>query len=83
VVFWLDAPVCVDGVERRVPANASAKVCRAGGVDTGGAMVAISAGAEIVALESLTTGTANDLCALGTLWNVSVVALSSLSSASS
>ena len=59
--------MCVDGVERRASANASIEVCGAGGVDTGGTTVAVAAGAEVVALESLTTGTADDLCALGTL----------------
>ena len=75
--------MCVDGVERRASANASAEVCGAGGVDTGGTTVAVAAGAEVVVLESLKTGTTDDLCALGTLWKVYVVGLSSLSSASS
>ena len=74
--------MCVDGVEMTASANASAEVCGAGGVDTGGATVAVAGGAEMVVLES-TTGTADDLCALGTLWNVFVVGLSSMSSASS
>ena len=63
--------------------NASEEVCGTGGVDTGGIIVAVTVGAEVVVLESLATGTADDLCALGTLWKVSVVGLSSLSSASS
>ena len=67
MVFWLDAPVCVDSVERRVSTKALVEVCGAGGVDNGGATVAVAAGAEVVVMESLTTGTANDLCALGTL----------------
>ena len=67
MAFWLDAPVCVDSVERSPSTNASIEVAGAGGVDTEGATVAVAAGAEVVALESLTTGTADDLCALGTL----------------
>ena len=76
-VFWLVALVCVDSMERRASANASEDVCGAGGVDTGGTTMAVAAGAKVVVLESLTTGTADDLCSLGTLWNVSVVGLSS------
>ena len=45
--------------------------------------MAVAAGAESVVLESLVTGTTDDLCALGTVWNVSVVRLSPLSSTSS
>ena len=67
MVFWLVAPVCVDGVERSPSAKASAGVCGAGGVETGGMTEAVAAGAEMVVLESLTTGTIVDLCALGTL----------------
>ena len=67
MVFWLVAPVCVDGVERSPSANASADVCGAGGVETGGIIEAVVAGAKMVVLESLTTGTTVDLCALGTL----------------
>ena len=82
-VFWLVALVCIDGVERRASAKASVEVCRARGVKIGGATMAIVAGAKVVVVESLTTGTADNLCALGTLWKVSVVSLPSLSSASS
>ena len=60
-------------------------VVGAGGVATGGvtgAVGAVAAGAEVVALVSI-TGTAADLCSLGTLWNTCVVALPFLSSASS
>ena len=46
MVFWLVAPVCVDGVERRASAKASVEVCGAGGVDTGGTTVEVAAGAE-------------------------------------
>ena len=67
-------------MERRASAKASEEVIQAGGVDTGGTTVVVAAGAEVVVLESLTTGTADDLCTLGTLWKVSVVGLSSLSS---
>ena len=40
--------------------------------------VQVAVGAKVVVLKSLKTGTADDLCALDTLWNVSVVGLSSL-----
>ena len=59
--------MCVDGVERRASANASEEVCGAGGVDTGGATVAVAIGAEMVVLESLATSTTDDLRALDTL----------------
>ena len=61
--------------------NASVDEVGAGGVATGGATGAVGvvvAGAEVVALVSV-TGTAADLCALGTLWNTCVVALPFLS----
>ena len=61
------ASVCVDGVERRTSAKASGEVCGAGGVDTGGTTVEVAVGAKVVVLKSLKTGTADDLCALGTL----------------
>jgi hypothetical protein len=67
VVFWLVAPVCVDGVERSPSTKASADVCGAGGVETGGMTEVVAAGDEMVVLGSLTTGTAADLCAFGTL----------------
>ena len=57
--------MCVDGVERTPSANASADACGAGGVDTGGAIVAVAAGAESVVLVSA-SGTIDDLCALAT-----------------
>ena len=46
MVFWLVAPVCVDGVEMTASANASAEVYGAGGVDTGGATGAMAVVAE-------------------------------------
>jgi hypothetical protein len=67
--------VYVDGIERSASTKASVDVCWAG-VETGGGTVAVAAGAESVVLVS-TTGTAADLGALGTVWNLSVVGLSS------
>ena len=67
MVFWLVALVCVDAIERRASANACEEVYEAGGVDTRGTIVAVATGAEVVVLESLTTSTDDDLCALGTL----------------
>ena len=78
MVFWLVALVCIDGVERTTSTNALEDVCGAGGTT-----VAVAADAEVVVPKSLTTGTADDLCALGTLWKVSVVGLSFLFSTSS
>ena len=46
--------------------KASVEVDGAGGVATGGATKAVAVGADVVALVSV-TGTAADLCALGTL----------------
>ena len=46
--------------------NASVEVVGGGGVATGGGTDAMAAGADVVALVSL-TGIAADLCALGTL----------------
>jgi hypothetical protein len=46
--------------------NASVEVVGAGGVATGGTTEAVAAGADVVALVSV-TGIAADLCALGTL----------------
>ena len=57
-------------------------VLGANGVAAGGGTGAVAAGADAVALESL-TGTAADLCPLGTRSNASVVALPFFSSASS
>ena len=65
--------------------NASIDEVGAGGVATGGATRAVGAvvaGAKAVVLVS-GTGTAADLCPLGTRWNTCVVALPFLSSASS
>ena len=65
--------------------NASIDDVGAGGVATGGAtgaVGAVAAGAEVVALVSV-TGTAAYLYALGTPWNSCVVALPFLSCASS
>jgi len=69
-------------VERSPVTNASEEVVGASGVATGGATEAVAAGAEVVALVSV-TGTAAYLYALGTLWNTCVVALPFLSCASS
>ena len=46
--------------------NASVEVVEAGGVTTRGAGDDVAAGADVVALVSV-TGTAEDLCPLGTL----------------
>ena len=46
--------------------NASVEVVRTGGVATGGGTDDVAAGANVVALVSV-TGTAADFCALGTL----------------
>ena len=62
--------------------KASVDVAGAGGVAAGGGTGAVATGADTVALESL-TGTAADLCPLGTRSNASVVALPFFSSASS
>ena len=67
MVFWLVALVCVDGMETSSSTKASADVCGAGRFETRGMTEVVAAGAEMVVLESLTTGTAVDLCALGTL----------------
>jgi len=53
-------------VERSPAANASEEVVGAGGVANGGATEVVAAGAEVVALVSV-TGTVADLCLLGTL----------------
>ena len=53
-------------MERSPATNASEEDCGAGGVSTGGATEVVAAGAEVVALVSV-TGTAADLCLLGTL----------------
>ena len=66
MVFWLVAPVCIDGMERRPSANTSADVYGARGVETGVIVTAI-VGAESVVLVSLTASTTEDLCALCTL----------------
>ena len=62
--------------------KASVDVARAGGVAAGGGTGAVAAGADAVALVSV-TGTTSDLCPLGTHSNASVVALPFFSSASS
>ena len=62
--------------------KASVDVAGAGGVAAGGGTGAIAAGADVVALVSV-TGTAADLCPLGTLAKASVVDLTFFSSASS
>ena len=53
-------------MERTPRKNASIEVEGAGGVATGGENEAVAAGVEVVALVSF-TGTAADLCLLGTL----------------
>ena len=53
-------------MERTPATNASVEVVGAGGVATGGATEAVAAGADAVALESV-TGTDADLYLLGTL----------------
>ena len=53
-------------MERSPTTNASEEVEGAGGVATGGATEVVAAGAEVVALVSV-TGTTTDLCLLGTL----------------
>ena len=53
-------------MERIPMTNASVEVVGASGVATRGATEAVAAGAEVVALVSV-TGTAADMCALGTL----------------
>ena len=62
--------------------NASVEVDGAGGVATGGTTGAVAAGADAVALVSITS-TAADLCPLGTLAKAYVVDLPFFSSASS
>ena len=54
------------GIERTPRTNASVEVVGAGGVATGGATDVVDAGADVVALMSV-TGTAADLYAQGTL----------------
>ncbi len=53
-------------MERTPRTNASVEVVGAGGVATGGATEVVAAGADVVALVSV-TGTATYLCLLGTL----------------
>ena len=53
-------------MERTPRTNASVEVVGAGGVATGGATEVVAAGADVVALVSV-TGTAADLYLLGTL----------------
>ena len=53
-------------MERTPRTNASLEFVGVGGVATGGATEAMATGAGVVALVSV-TGTAADLCALGTL----------------
>ena len=53
-------------MERSAATNASEEVVGAGGVASGGATEVVAAGADAVALVSV-TGTIVDLCALGTL----------------
>ena len=53
-------------MERSPATNASKEVVDAGGVATVGATEVVATGAEVVALISV-TGTAADLCLLGTL----------------
>ena len=62
--------------------NASVEVDGAGGVATRGATGVVAAGDDVVALVS-SSGTAANLCVLGTLRNTSVVAFPFLSCASS
>ena len=62
--------------------KASDEVAGAGGVAAGVGTVVVAAGAEVVALVSV-TGTAADLCPLGTLAKASVVDFPFFSSASS
>ena len=62
--------------------KASIDVAGAAGVAGGGGTEAVAAGADVMALVS-GTGTAADLCPLGTLENASVVDLPFFSSASS
>ena len=62
--------------------NASVDVAGAGGVAAGGGTGVVAAGADAVAQVSV-TGTAADLCPLGTLAKASVVDLPFFSSASS
>ena len=57
--FWLVSLVCVDGVDRSPSTKASADVCGAGGVETGGMTEGVAAGADNVVLVSLTTSTAD------------------------
>ena len=70
------------GVERTPRTKASADVAGAGGVAAGGGTGVVAAGADAVAQVSV-TGTAADLCPLGTLAKASVVDLPFFSSASS
>ena len=71
-----------DGVEMSPRTKASVDVDGASGVATGAGCTEAVAGADDVALVSV-TGTAADLCPLGTLAKASVVDLPFFSSASS
>ena len=70
------------GVDRTPRTKASDEVVGADGVGAGGGTGAVASGADAVALVSV-TGTAADLCPLGTLAKASVVDLPFFSSASS
>ena len=70
------------GVERTPRTKASDEVVGADGVGARGGTGAVAAGADAVALVSV-TGTATDLCPLGTLAKASVVDLPFFSSTSS
>ena len=70
------------GVERTPRTKASVDVVGAGGVAAGGGTGAVAAGADVVALVSV-TGTTADLCPLGTLAKASVVDFPFFSSTSS
>ena len=77
-----DSQACSSGggVERTPRTKASDEVAGAGGVAAGVGTGAVAAGADVVALVSV-TGTAADLCPLGTLAKASVVDLPFFSSA--
>ena len=70
------------GVERTPRRKASDEVAGAGGVAAGGGTGPVAASADVVALVSV-TGTAADLCPLGTLAKAYVVDLPFFSSAPS
>ena len=70
------------GVDRMARTKASVDVDGAGGVHAGAGGTEVVAGADEVALVSV-TGTAADLCPLGTLAKASVVELPFFSSTSS